>query len=394
MLHVLFVSDDENDIRIGAVKAPHRLAEALDLQGCECTLLFREDLGSRPSHERLRFALAPWLAWRAVCRAWRERGPFDVIDAAGAEGFVLGLLRNLSCYRDAALVVRSHGLDRFYLAGLAADHRAGLLRKPWYRRILYYCTRVLPEAAAYRCADAAIVLNRAEQEFLGPRTRLLRTIPHGVLRERWEQAPPPDASRGAGVLFSGTWHTGKGIHYLAEAYRLLHARGVTIPMTLLSGMEDGPEFATEERWIRRYFAPACQAGLTVLRRSQDQNEVFALYRSHDLLVCPSSTEGFGMVVLEAMSQRLPVVCSRAAGAAELLEHDRDALLVAPRDAAALAAALERLWLDPALRRRLAEAGHARLAELTWSHAAAATQEVYRAVGQTASGAPSRQTLIP
>ena len=393
-LRVLFVSDDEDDIRIGAVKAPHRLAEALEADGCECTLLFHEDLGRWPARERLRLALAPWLAWRAVCRAWRERGPFDVIDAAGAEGFALGLLRRVSCYRGAALVVRSHGLDRFYLAGLVADHRAGLLRKPWHRRILYHCTRVLPEAAAYRRADAAIVLNRAEERLLAPRTRHVRTIAHGVLRSRLAEAPPAGSPRGGGILFSGTWHTGKGIHYLAEAYRRLRARGVDAPLTLLSGMEEGAEFEKEENWIRSYFAPQCQAGLTVLRRSHDQDAVFALYRSHDLLVCPSSTEGFGMVVLEALSQRLPVVCSRAAGAAELLEDGGNALLVPARDAAALAGALERLWLDSALRQSLAENGYARVTELTWRHAAAATQETYREARRATLAAGSPQRSMP
>ena len=38
-------------------------------------------------------------------------------------------------------------------------------------------------------------------------------------------------------------------------------------------------------------------------------EVMAAYRTHDVLVWPSTYEGFGMVVIEAMSQRLPVIAT-------------------------------------------------------------------------------------
>src|SRR5579885_1325725 len=87
-VRVLFVSDDYPDARVGAVQATRQLARALRARGCECRLLFHYQLGTWPRRERLRLWLAPWLAWRAVVRVWRQYGPFDVIDAAGAEGFV------------------------------------------------------------------------------------------------------------------------------------------------------------------------------------------------------------------------------------------------------------------------------------------------------------------
>jgi len=383
-MRVLFVSDDPDDIRIGAVKAPRRLAEALRAQGCHCDLLFHDDLGPRPRHDRLRLGASPWLAWRAVVRAWRERGPYDVIDAAGPEGFALGLLRRFGPYRRARLIVRSHGLERLFFRGLIEDHEAGFVRKQWYRRLLFPLTRCTQEAGAYRLADAAIVLNREELDLVvqrgWKRPAQVHLIPHGVLRQRWAEAPPPGAPRGAGVLFSGHWTTGKGVPYLAQAHRLLLAQGLSLPLTLLSGMEDPPDFAAEEAAIRRAFAPECQPLLTVLPRFHDQDAVFDLYRRHDLLVFPSSVEAFGLVVLEALSQRLPIICSRSVGASAFLREELDAVFVPPRDAAALARALRRLWSDPALRRRLAEAGYRTAAALTWDRAAQATLAAYAAAG--------------
>jgi len=388
-VRILFVSDDPEDIRIGAVKAPHRIAEMLRERGHEVRLLFRRELGEWPENERLRMGLASWLAWRAVERVWREDGPYDVIDVVGMQGFLLCRLRRFCRFREARLVVRSHLLDRCWFAGVVDDHRAGLLRKPWYRRWLFPLLRVSQERGALRRADAVIVNNRGEAALIErrgwqPAGRIHR-IPHGVLRRRWAEAPEPGAARGAGVLFSGTWHTGKGIHYLAEAHYRLLERGVRLPLTLLSAMEDeDPEALDYEIGvIRDTFAPESRPWLTVLARFADQDRNFALYRSHDLLVCPSSTESFGLVVVEALSQRLPVICTSEMGAAEELRHGVEALLIPVRNAGALAEAMERLWRDPGLRERLGEAGHRAAHRLSWGRAAEATLAVYAAAGRGA-----------
>jgi glycosyltransferase involved in cell wall biosynthesis len=102
----------------------------------------------------------------------------------------------------------------------------------------------------------------------------------------------------------------------------------------------------------------------------------AAYRCHDVLAWPSTYEGFGMVLVEAMSQRLPVVATPVGCALPLVESERSGLTVAPRDGAALAAALERMLNDPALRRRCAEEAFARVREMSWTNTARRTLQVY------------------
>jgi starch synthase len=102
------------------------------------------------------------------------------------------------------------------------------------------------------------------------------------------------------------------------------------------------------------------------------------YRRHDLLVTPSTYEGFGMVMVEAMSQRLPVVATSVGAAPMLLADGSGGVLVPPRSAEALASAIRALMADPALRRRLGEAGHQRVSAMSWAATAERTVRCYEA----------------
>ncbi len=64
--------------------------------------------------------------------------------------------------------------------------------------------------------------------------------------------------------------------------------------------------------------------------------------------------------MEAQSQRLPVLSTAVSAIPELIRHGETGWLVPPGDPAALAGALATLIADPALRRRLGEAGFARV----------------------------------
>lgn len=84
----------------------------------------------------------------------------------------------------------------------------------------------------------------------------------------------------------------------------------------------------------------------------------ALIEAADIVVLPSRYEPFGTVIVEAWAMRRPLVATLADGARQYVADDRTGLTVPIDDPAALAAALRRLAADPALRARLAEAGHA------------------------------------
>jgi len=99
---------------------------------------------------------------------------------------------------------------------------------------------------------------------------------------------------------------------------------------------------------------------------QPQEEVLAHYRAADLFVLASriaddgDRDGLPNVLMEAQSQALPCIATRAASIPELIEDGATGLLVPPDDPATLAATIGRLIGDPAERIRLGTAGAARV----------------------------------
>lgn len=98
---------------------------------------------------------------------------------------------------------------------------------------------------------------------------------------------------------------------------------------------------------------------------QAQTAVLDAYRAADIFALPcrvgadGDRDGLPNVLLEAQSQKLACVSTRLSGIPELIENDVTGLLVDAGAADQLADALSRLITDPALRRRLGDAGYAR-----------------------------------
>ena len=103
------------------------------------------------------------------------------------------------------------------------------------------------------------------------------------------------------------------------------------------------------------------------------------YAAADVMAFPSTKEGWGLVVLEAMSAGLPVVASDLPVFHEYLRPGQDALMVPVNDAGALATALGAVLDDRPLAARLRSAGRTVSARYTWARSAAEHQKIYAEV---------------
>jgi glycosyltransferase involved in cell wall biosynthesis len=379
-MRILLVGDFPDDPTLGSAKVPHKLREEFRRLGHHCDALFAGDLGARPRQRHARDFLGPALAANAIARAVAARGPYDVIDVAGAEGAAFAPLRRNGTAGGAALVSRSNGLEHLNYARLLGDARAGLASKPWYRRIWYPAVRLRAVRRAITLSDRAIVLNDVEREYVVERgwksSDAVEVVGHGVSDRYLDGSPPAFDTRGGGLLFCGTWDAAKGVAYLAAAFSAL--RDTSIRLTVLGAGRPAAD-------VQAAFAPEVRSRVSV-RDRVPEDQVIEAYRRHDLLVMCSTYEGFGMVVPEAMSQGLPIVATPVGAARTLVRDGETGLVVPARDPAAIAAAVQRLLGDPALRARLADAGRKAARGLSWSAAARRTIDVYERARRLVSAA--------
>jgi glycosyltransferase involved in cell wall biosynthesis len=174
----------------------------------------------------------------------------------------------------------------------------------------------------------------------------LATVPNGV---PVPEAPPPTAGREAGLVVAvGQVVARKGFDVLVDALAHL-ARTGRVRQARAVVLGDGPERAHLVARARRAGAPVSFPGAVA--------DVGAWLRRAHAFCLPSRAENLPMALLEAMAQALPAVASDVGGVAEALVPDAGppaGLLVPPGDAAALAAALERLLSEPDLARAMGE----------------------------------------
>jgi glycosyltransferase involved in cell wall biosynthesis len=178
----------------------------------------------------------------------------------------------------------------------------------------------------------------------------------------------------------------KGTVDLLEAADRLWRAGLRFQVILA-----GPEMPNFRRFWEDF---AARPGIAVRRlgvlSERHKRDFFA---GLDLFALPSRTDSFGLVLLEAWANGLPNLAYRAGGVAEVVRAGADGLLVRCGDVAALAEALGRLVTDAGLRRRLGEAGRARLKrEFRWED----KLELVRRIAIQRTGAPvptSRNTPL-
>ncbi|WP_152978072.1 glycosyltransferase [Curtobacterium sp. S6] len=237
--------------------------------------------------------------------------------------------------------------------------------------------RIDAERALLSTAEATVVNTSDERDQMrslyGAPEQNLHIIPPGVDISTFHPATAPRAEGNDEfrVVFAGRPQPLKGPEILIDAVALaaadvpdirLDIRGTAAPEYL-----DGLKARTRERGIsdRCRFLPA-----------SGRSELAEAFRAADAVACPSSSETFGLVALEAQACGVPVLASDVSGLRAALDDGAAGLLVPQRTPEAWSRALAELAGDPEARERLSRAGIAHARTLDWDHAAHATAALY------------------
>jgi len=232
--------------------------------------------------------------------------------------------------------------------------------------------------------DAARVIVQTHEE-----ERLLRTL--GLDLPRVDVIPPgyaplstvaaPGSFRhqygiaGPYVLFVGRLASNKGLLPLVEAFATV-AKDHPEALLVLVGEDGGMRPAVEALAERRGLG----ARVRILGHVRDDAVLADAYRDARLAVLPSEYEAFGLVLLESLAQGTPVVASRVGGIPEFVPDGKAGRLVPPHDAPALAEAIEQLWSDESLARRMGAFGRDEVVpRYTWDRLVAQLELVYHDV---------------
>jgi glycosyltransferase involved in cell wall biosynthesis len=224
---------------------------------------------------------------------------------------------------------------------------------PFWRLLLW---------ASARCSRQLIAVSEATRadllHFYRTDPRRVTVIPHGVnaalsALDRTRIAPF--------LLCVSTLHPHKNLDRLIRAY----ARQKRDFRLVLVGMRGFHTAAIEKTIVELGVADTVHVTGWIPREA-----LYRLYARALAFIYPSTFEGFGMPVLEAMAAGIPVACSdipplREAGGGAVLFFD-------PLDEESIAAAIERIASDHVLRKTLAKAGRERARQFTWERAAEQT----------------------
>lgn len=162
-------------------------------------------------------------------------------------------------------------------------------------------------------------------------------VPYGAPAARSRPVSGDKSRRALQVLFAGVLHQRKGIGYLLKAVEML---GADVELTLI-GHRLAPNAIVDEacgRW--RWF------------ESLPHQQVLDQMMQSDVLVLPSLSEGFGLVVTEALACGVPVVVTPNVGASDLVHDGREGFVVPTCSAEAIASRLDALGRDRELLARM------------------------------------------
>lgn len=301
--------------------------------------------------EQLRIGAADVLPYaRRLARRAKELGA-DLIHTNSLRGGIIGGLASKLCGVPMVLHLQTQTQQKG-VPKLIAEYTA--------TRIISVAHAIVEPSVSPRFRDKVVVQHHGIEDVAGHEGRI------GWLQGMREQGVVVVSSLISIVPF-------KGVHTYLRAIAELNRRGYADRAMFLAvgDFNDG-----YDGYRRMLMAERDQLGVGNLTFAGWQNDPYSFHCSSDVLVLPTVQEeeieiegetdvyrvqeGFPVSILEGMCFSLPVVATNVVGVPEEVADGETGFVVTPSDPIAMADALEKLILDPELRRRFGDAGRARV----------------------------------
>ena len=238
------------------------------------------------------------------------------------------------------------------------------------------------------------------------------TVWNAVDPEIFHPSDTPASGKEQKLLFIGRISPEKGVHTLIKAFiehiaprfpdlklYLIGSEHMVPAVDTIVEIADDPHVRALKRFYDNtpYFIhlqrmiPASLKERIIFTGGLSHKEIPDLLRQATLLVNPSLSESFGISLIEAMACEVPVVATRVGGMTDIVQNERNGLLVPPESPNDLASAIIRLLEQPELRQKLGKQGRTDvLNRFTWKHTVDRLLSVYQHIQQ--AHAPSQVPL--
>ena len=356
----------------GAAGVVFNHAEQLEKLGHQVDCWFFDDLLPSPRwpvrFRDLEFAVA------VSSRILRQPRQYEVVNIHAPWGCVYGLSRKWSSSAELPpYVFTMQGSEERFARAMKFEHQKGRAANfAWKNRAWHRLYHQSMYDLSISTANFGAVANRegwilSELKYGHPFGRIWH-VPNGVNENFFLPREFPDSSANR-LLYVGTWLDRKGIRYLTEAFAALAARSPELHLTVAGCI-------IPEEQVKAYFPLEFRSRVSVLPFLA-REAMPSLYASHDIFVFPSLVEGMPLTLLEAMAGAMPVVTTNTCGMSDLIENERNGLLVPAADAVALASAIDRLRNSPELQRTLGLCAQDSARRYTWDQIARQLEHVFQ-----------------
>ncbi|WP_088243020.1 glycosyltransferase family 4 protein [Calothrix rhizosoleniae] len=185
------------------------------------------------------------------------------------------------------------------------------------------------------------------------------------------------------VLYVGRFDPRKGIETLVRAIGKSQLRqSENMQLIIGGGSRPGHSDGKERDRIEKIVGELGMGEMTQFPGRLSQEILPTYYAAADVCVVPSHYEPFGLVAIEAMASRTPVVASDVGGLQFTVVNEETGLLAPPKDADAFAVAIDRILSDPQWGDKLGMAGRKRVeSKFSWHGVAAQLSELYTQILQ-------------
>jgi len=328
---------------------------------------------------RLGVFAEPWAfsfrAYHKLKELCRQRH-FDIIHDNQGLGYGLLLMKRL----DIPVIATIHhplSIDR------EADmEQASGFRERW--RIRRFYSFIGMQAFVARHLDRIITVSQSSAKdtrlFFKVHADKIRVVYNGIDTEVYSMNEEARQNRDGLIMVGNTDDRKKGVLYLLQALQMLREDG--IKLTIVDDAERHSSYVEDVGPLPSYGFKLVRKlnldGLVDFTGRLAQKELVRRYSAAKIAVVPSLYEGFGLPAAEAMACGVPVIATTGGALPEVVGNA--GILVPPRKADALAAAIKQLLNDEEIQRRMSQAGRKRVEEkFNWQQAALRTLEVYQEV---------------